>query len=78
MITQLLICIFGLSSIFLINLKNKFSKYGPILGIISQPLWFYESYKAKQWGIFILTIGYTISWIIGIYKYWINGKTTKN
>ena len=72
---QLLICISGVTSILLINLKNKYSKYAPILGLLSQPLWFYESYKAEQWGIFILSFGYTASWGLGLYNYWFKNKS---
>jgi len=62
------ITLFGLTSMFLVSRKNK---WGFVIGLISQPFYFISSYKTKQWGIFITTFFYTISWIYGIYNWFI-------
>lgn len=46
--------------------SQDLNSLAPYIGLLAQPLWFYESYSKKQWGIFILTIFITISWSIGI------------
>lgn len=46
-------------------------KYAPILGLLSQPFWFYSAYTAEQWGIVVMCIFYSISWGRGFRTYWI-------
>lgn len=65
-ISQTMIFILGSLAIFLISVKNK---YGFIVGFLSQPFWLYASWSNRQWGIFILSIIYMISWLIGIYTH---------
>lgn len=68
---QIALAIFGVSAIWLSQDKdtNK-RKYAPLLGMCSQPFWFYSAYNAEQWGIFILCMFYTVSWGKGIKTYW--------
>ena len=43
--------------------------YAPIVGILVQPFWLYESYSKKQWGIFLLAIYIFGTWIFGLYSH---------
>jgi len=63
-IAQIGIVFFGISSILLVALKNK---WGFVLGLVSEPFFFLTAVINHQWGLFILTIGYTFSWSLGIY-----------
>lgn len=38
---------------------------GNIIGFFAQGFWFYTSVKNKQWGIFALSIFYTVMYTIG-------------
>lgn len=72
MITQLAIALTGLLAIWLTQQSNeKLHKYASIFGLLGQPFWFYSSYQAEQWGIFVLCIGYTFVWFIGFRRYWL-------
>lgn len=71
MISQIFIMVFGASAIWFVGRKEKWKRWGYIFGIISQPFWFYTSYTNEQWGILIMSLFYTYSWIQGIYNYWI-------
>lgn len=66
-----MILIFGCSAIWLVSRKEKWKRWGYIAGLFAQPFWFYTSYQGQQWGIFILTMFYSYSWLQGIYFYWI-------
>lgn len=41
---------------------------GCIFGLLSQPFWLIETMRAKQWGMFSVSILITFSWIIGIVR----------
>ncbi|MBU3934350.1 nicotinamide mononucleotide transporter family protein [Patescibacteria group bacterium] len=69
-IAQTGIATFGLLAIFLVARKNK---WGFVFGLISVPFWFITSIINQQWGIFLLNIAYTASWIYGIWQ-WFFGR----
>ena len=69
--SQIMIFVFGCSSIWLVSRKEIWKRWGYIIGFLGQPFWFYVTIKNEQWGMFGLTIFYTYSWLIGIYIYWI-------
>ena len=73
-IAQSLILVFGVSANFLLNSKSSKSKYGPILGLCSQPFWLYLTFKNNQWGMFVLSFIYTVIWITGIKSFWFTSQ----
>jgi len=44
------------------------SRWGFVLGLATQPFWFYTSFRHRQWGIFITSIFYALGWAIGVYR----------
>lgn len=52
----------------------KYPQWGLIINLVSQPFWLYSSWKAykqaKQIGIFVTTIIFTIITALGIINYW--------
>ena len=69
---QIAIAMTGVIAIFLSQQSNeKLKKYACILGLIGQPFWFYETYKAEQWGIFVMCFLYTWMWGLGFYNNWV-------
>src|ERR1700740_2542202 len=44
------------------------SRWGFVIGLATQPFWFYTSFRHRQWGIFIASIFYTFGWAMGIYR----------
>ncbi len=61
----------GSTSIWLVSRTEKWSRWGYIIGLMSQPFWFYNSYINEQWGILLMSCFYTYSWSQGVYNYWI-------
>ena len=43
--------------------------WGNVIGLLAQPLWFYTSWCARQWGIFALAFFYTGVWSAGALRY---------
>ena len=70
-ISDIGIMLFGCSAIWFLGRKEKWNRIGYILGLLSQPFWFYTAYTNEQYGILILSLWYTYSWIQGVYNYWI-------
>lgn len=64
-IAQVFIFIFGVSAIYLVGRTDELRKWGFVAGIISQPFWYYTAFTNEQWGIFIMSIFYSYSWING-------------
>ena len=72
MIVQTLLALTGLSAIYLTQQSNEnIKKYAPVLGLLGQPLWYYTTLSNDQYGIFVLTLGYTYLWGLGFYNTWI-------
>jgi nicotinamide riboside transporter PnuC len=70
-INQIGLTVFGLAAIILVAKKNK---WGFVLGLLSQPFWLMTSCLNGQWGVFILSIVYTGTWIYGIYEWFYKDK----
>lgn len=68
---QVWIVIFGCAAVWFVGRREKWSRWGYVLGLLSQPAWFYTAIKHEQWGIVILCAWYTYSWGQGIYNYWL-------
>ena len=44
------------------------SRWGFVIGLVTQPFWFYTSFRHRQWGIFIASIFYAFGWAMGVYR----------
>jgi hypothetical protein len=44
------------------------NRWGFVIGLATQPFWFYTSFRHRQWGIFIASICYAFGWAIGVYR----------
>lgn len=75
-ISQLMIAFSGMVAIYLTQQGNlSLKKYAPILGLIGQPFWYYTTLMNEQYGIFVLTLGYTYLWGLGLYNSWFKGES---
>ena len=72
MLGQVGILVFGMTAVLLVNdPRPHVRRWGPVLGLIAQPFWFYETFLSAQWGIFLCSFVYTSSWARGFYHAWI-------
>jgi hypothetical protein len=44
------------------------SRWGFVIGLATQPFWFYTSFRHRQWDIFIASIFYAFGWAMGVYR----------
>lgn len=71
---QIGITLFSCAAIALLAQKKPWARWGYIIGMIGQPLWFYTTWDHAQWGMFLTTIWFTISYGVGIWNFWIVKK----
>ena len=72
---QFFIALFGVSAVILAQSKSyERRRWASVLGLVGQPFWFWVSWHTQQWGIFFLSILYTMSWAVGFYRSWIAEK----
>lgn len=74
LISQVAIVFLGSSSIILVAKKNK---WGFVFGLLGQPFWLITSFINHQWGVFLVAIIYTFSWIFGIYEWFFKKQKNK-
>lgn len=73
-IIQIALFILSAAAIYFVTTKNKYTKWGHVIGLAAQPLWFYTTITNEQWGLLALTVFYTLNWIKGIKNYWFDGE----
>lgn len=49
-------------------------KHACWIALIGQPFWWYSTFIVEQWGIFIMSIFYTVAWMKGTYNYWVKKR----
>lgn len=68
---QIWIGLCGCSAIWFVSRREKWSRWGYILGFLSQPAWIYTTVANEQYMITLLSFWYAYSWAQGIYNFWI-------
>jgi len=51
--------------------KVEWQKYAPIIGLIGEPFWIYDSYTNQSWGVLGLSLIYTYIWYVGLKTHWL-------
>ena len=67
--SQYAIMVLGPLAVWMVGWKNKYRKWGYLVGILSQPFWFITLYNNKQWPVFVCAFLYTYSWANGFYNF---------
>lgn len=71
---QLMILLTGAIAILLSQADSAAARqWACIAGLTGQPLWLLDTYRAKQWGMFLLSVVYAGAWAMGVWTYWIKG-----
>ncbi len=70
-VAQIGVSFFGILAIILISRKNR---WGFVFGLMSQPFWFITAFINQQWGVFLLSVIYTCSWLYGIQEWFFKEK----
>ena len=72
---QLVIALTGAVAVWLSQDKRAARrKWACIFGLAGQPFWFYATWTAEQYGIFVSCLLYTYSWASGVKNNWFSAK----
>ncbi|QBQ99226.1 hypothetical protein [Paraburkholderia pallida] len=72
MLEQIAIGLLSVAAVFLSQDEHVARRrYACFFGLASQPFWFYATWKAHQYGIFVLSFLYTFSWLRGFASHWL-------
>ncbi len=77
-IANLGICILGPIAVWFLMHKQKWMRWGYIIGLCSEPFWLLTALIHKQWGIVILAFIYSYCYTKGIWNYWIKNRRVIN
>jgi hypothetical protein len=65
-LVQAVLVTLSAAAITLLAMPYPYHSWGYAVGLASQPAWFAATYRAKQWGMLILSGYYTVAWSVGI------------
>lgn len=69
---QAVVCIFGLAGIALSQSRRpSLERWACVPALIGQAGWFHFAVTEHSWFLIALACGYTASWGIGVYNYWV-------
>ena len=68
-VVQGFIFIFSASAIWFVSQNKSYRPVGYLIGLFSQPFWFYTTITNDQWGLILLSLFYTYSWSMGVYNF---------
>jgi nicotinamide riboside transporter PnuC len=74
-VSQVALVILGPLAIILVAKKNR---WGFVAGLLSQPFWFITALINQQWGVFLVSIIFTGSWILGIWEWFLRDDPQKS
>lgn len=72
LIAQLAILVLGPTAIVLAN--TQWRKAAPVVGLMSQPFWFWTTIAHHQWPVLATCFIYTGAWAFGFYNLWIKRR----
>jgi len=66
-VEQAALLVFSAAAIALVSLadSNPARRWGFVIGLISQPLWIAATWRARQWGMLLLSLFYFGIWAAG-------------
>lgn len=62
-----MILITGAIAVWIVTCKTEWRLWGCIIGLMGQPFWLWATWESQQWGMFVLSVWYTYSWLHGTY-----------
>lgn len=69
---QILIALLGGAAAWLSqDRRPQLARWACVVGLLGQPFWWFATWKAAQWGMFVLSLFYTGAWLRGVWQFWV-------
>ncbi|RYH20359.1 MAG: hypothetical protein EON54_26435 [Alcaligenaceae bacterium] len=69
---QTAIALMGPTAIWLSQSRSlRFLRWACIVGLISQPFWFWAVMDSGQWGVAVVAIACALAWLKGLWVHWL-------
>lgn len=68
---QVALAILSVIAVALTQGPDRYHRWAPLFGLASQPFWLYSTYTSGLFGIFCLSVLYTLIWMYGAWTNWV-------
>ena len=69
---QTALAILGPAAIWLSQSRTmQFQRWACIVGLVSQPFWFWSVWSSGQWGVGVVAVVCALAWLKGLWVYWL-------
>lgn len=69
---QVAIAVPSIAAAYLVaTIDPQLRGWGFLIGLATQPLWFFETLRRRQWGMFLVSVFYTGAWSAGVINYYL-------
>ncbi|CAN7657388.1 hypothetical protein LJR129_005150 [Acidovorax sp. LjRoot129] len=71
-IVQIVLAILGPAAIWLSQSRSVLlQRWACIVGLVSQPFWFWAVMESGQWGVAVVAIACALAWLKGLWVHWL-------
>ena len=71
-IVQTAIALLGPTAIWLSQSRSvRFQRWACIVGLASQPFWFWAVWDSGQWGVAVVAVVCALAWLKGLWVHWL-------
>ena len=71
-IVQSALAILGPTAIWLSQSRSvRFQRWACIVGLVSQPFWFWSVWSSGQWGVGVVAVVCALAWLKGLWVHWL-------
>jgi hypothetical protein len=69
---QTSLAILGPTAIWLSQSRTmQFQRWACVVGLISQPFWFWSVWRSGQWGVGVVAVVCALAWLKGLWVHWL-------
>jgi hypothetical protein len=56
--------------------RQRFQRWACIVGLVSQPFWFWSVWVSGQWGVGVVAVVCALAWLKGLWIHWLAPRPT--
>lgn len=68
---QAWITLTAIAALLMFTLKGRWACWAPLVGLIGQPAWIWSTFFHGQYGMFVVSLAFTLIYTWGVWREWI-------